>query len=136
MSDGVAVVSSTGHFDITRKTRYVLAMAATAAVVTRFASAFAAALKGNLGPFEGFSFSVIFPVVLLTLIFWLGPARSREGVLMRIGTICQLVLIIAAPSVALHLLLGLPVVFLVVELFETRSPTGLRKWVLGMLVTC
>jgi hypothetical protein len=55
------------------------------------------------------------------------PAKSREGILMRLGAIMQLMAIIALPSLALRLALGLPVVFLVVELYATRIPVSLRN---------
>ena len=45
---------------------------------------------------------------------------------MQLGAMIQLALIIAIPPAALYLALGFPVVFLVVELFETRLPAGLR----------
>jgi len=60
------------------------------------------------------------------LLLAMPATRSREGALMRLGTIIQLALIILLPPVALYLALGLPVVFLVVELFETRLPQPLR----------
>jgi hypothetical protein len=59
-----------------------------------------------------------------------------EGVLVRIGTACQLILILAVPPFPLHLLLGLPVVFLLVDLFETRLPRRLREPVAARLAAC
>jgi hypothetical protein len=55
---------------------------------------------------------------------------------MRLGTIFQLVLVIAVPRFSLQLLLGLPVVFLLVELFETRLAPGLRDAIATLLVEC
>jgi len=46
---------------------------------------------------------------------------------MRVGAMIQLWLVIVLPVVALYLTLGFPVVFLVVELFETRLPPRLRE---------
>jgi ABC-type multidrug transport system fused ATPase/permease subunit len=136
MPDGLAAEQDAGRFDMTRLASCALVISAAAATAARTVAAVGAARSGDLGPSEGFSFTVIFPLVLLTLIFWLGPDRTREGVLMRIGTACQLILMIAAPSLALHLLLGLPVVFLLVEWFETRSPALFRAQISGLLVTC
>ncbi len=78
--------------------------------------------------------TVIFPAVLIAILLKFSPAESREGLLMRIGTIIQLLLILALPRFALHLALGLPVVFLVVELFETRLPAELRNKLAGLVV--
>jgi hypothetical protein len=136
MTDAPSAVPDSGRFDMTRLARHALVVAAAAATAARTVSAFAAAQSGDLGPFEGFSFTVIFPLVLLALIFSMGPSRSREGVLMKLGTACQLILMIAAPPFALHLLLGLPVVFLLVEWFETRSPARFRARISGLLVAC
>lgn len=55
--------------------------------------------------------------------------------MMQLGTLIQLVLIVSLPTLALYLALGLPVVFLAVELFETRFPASLRdpirSWILA-----
>ncbi len=48
---------------------------------------------------------------------------------MQVGTMIQLLLIIALPGFALYLALGFPVAFLVIELFETRSPAPFRVWI-------
>ena len=61
-------------------------------------------------------------------------AESREGILMRAGTMIQLCLIVLLPSAALYLALGLPVVFLVVELFETRVPHVIREPIVRIAV--
>lgn len=77
-------------------------------------------------PLLAFPLSVIFPALLVVALMRMPPAASREGILMQLGTMIQCVLIVALPAFALHLALGLPVVFLVVELFETRCPPALR----------
>jgi len=71
---------------------------------------------------ESFSFCVIFPVVLILVMVFMPPTKSQEGILMRLGKMIQLFLIIALPKFALYLALGLPVVFLVVEVFVTKLP--------------
>jgi hypothetical protein len=96
----------------------------------------AAVGRGDLEPALGFGFTVIFPTLLLAVLLRLGPTRSREGALMRIGAAAQLVLVVGLPAFALQLLLGLPVVFLMVELFETRAPRRLREPIAAMLVAC
>jgi hypothetical protein len=79
--------------------------------------------------------TAIFPALLVLLLSMMPPARSREGILMRIGTMAQLCLIILLPPLALYLALGLPVVFLVVELFETRVPRAIREPLVRLAVT-
>jgi hypothetical protein len=69
---------------------------------------------------------VIFPVVLVAALLRMPPTRTQEGLLMRLATAAHLTLIVAVPSLALPLALGLPVVFLLVELFETRIPPTWR----------
>jgi hypothetical protein len=136
ISDGVIGEPAAGRFDMTPLSRYVLGIGAVAAASTRIYRAVAAAWAGDLGLFEAFSFSVVFPLLLLTLILSAKAGRSHEGVLMRVGTACQLILIVAVPSLGLVLVLGLPVAFLLVELFETRAPARLRNLVSGLLVLC
>lgn len=115
--------------------RSIVAATASAAFV-RLVWAVGAAEDGDVGPATAYAFTVIFPVVLIGLLLSLGPGRTREGVLMRLGTACQIVLVIAVPPYALHLLLGLPIVFLLVELFETRLPKRLREPIAARLIAC
>ena len=82
-----------------------------------------------------FPLTVIFPALLIVMLATMPPAASREGALMRLGTMIQLVAIIALPDFALYLALGLPVVFLMVELFETKLPHSLRESIARMVVT-
>ncbi len=98
-------------------------------------AAVANANAGELEPLITFGFTSAFPLVLIAGVMRLGPGRTCEGILMRLGTVFQLLLIIAAAPFALHLLLGLPVVFLAVELFETRAPAPLRHFAERWLVT-
>ncbi len=86
--------------------------------------------------FTDYGFTVLFPLVLIGLLLSVGPGRTREGVLMRIGTAFQMILVIAVPPLALQFVLGLPIVFLLVELFETRTPARLREFVAARWVQC
>ena len=72
--------------------------------------------------------------MLVVLLVIMPAAKSREGALMRLGTIVQLILIVLFPAINLYLALGLPVVFLVVELFETRLPVALRRPLTNMFI--
>jgi hypothetical protein len=113
-----------------------LAFAAAIAAVGRLLLAADAARTGDLDPLIAYGFTVIFPLVLLLAILSLGPSRTREGILMRIATCCQLILVMALPPLSLYFLLGLPVAFLLVELFETRMPRVVREPIARRLVSC
>jgi hypothetical protein len=113
-----------------------LAFAAAIAAVGRLLLAADAARTGDLDPLIAYGFTVIFPLVLLLAILSLGPSRTREGILMRIATCCQLILVMALPPLSLYFLLGLPVAFLLVELFETRMPRVVREPIAMRLVSC
>ena len=69
-----------------------------------------------------FPLAVIFPTILIGALLLMRSAKTREGILMRLGTIIHLLLILALPDLALYLALGFPIVFLVVEIYETRFP--------------
>jgi hypothetical protein len=90
----------------------------------------------NERPLLALPLTALFPAVLVVMLAVMPPAKSREGVLMRIGTMIQLLLIITFPTISLYLALGLPVVFLAVELFETRMPPGIRLPLTRFFVTC
>ena len=100
--------------------------AATALVLYRGVIAIAALREGDPDPFLAFPMAVILPAIALLFLASLKRMISEEGVLMQLGAMVQLLLILALPAIALHLALGLPVVFLLVELFETKAPRRLR----------
>jgi hypothetical protein len=83
--------------------------------------------SGDPSPLLAFPFGAILPAVLLVILALMPPTRTREGLLMRVGAMIQLLLIILLPTIALYLALGFPVVFLVVEIFETRIPLRIRE---------
>ncbi len=86
--------------------------------------------------FLAFPLTALIPGLAFLFLATLRGLSSQEGVLMQLGTMVQLFLIIAFPSFALYLALGFPVVFLVVELFESRCPERLRDWVKLRILTC
>ncbi len=124
-----------GTFSLTRQATISVVIVAVGAALGRLAQASHAALAGDLDPLNAFGFSVILPLTLLFMVKGQGPSRTREGALMRFGTMIQLVLIISLEPFALHLLLGFPVVFLCVELFETCMPAGPRERLARMVVS-
>ncbi|KQT91216.1 hypothetical protein ASG60_21505 [Methylobacterium sp. Leaf469] len=106
--------------------RRIALVLAAAALGYRIATVIAALQAGDPSLLLAFPFGAILPAVLLVVLVALPPTRTREGLLMRAGAMIQLWLIILLPTVALYLALGFPVVFLVVELFETRLPSQIR----------
>lgn len=93
----------------------------------RLLLALQAAQAGEGAQLTAFSFAVVLPASVVVALLGLPATRTLEGILMRIGTLLQLLLLLALPAFSLHLLLGLPLVFLVVELFVTRVPERLRQ---------
>lgn len=79
--------------------------------------------------FLAFPLTVLIPALAFLFLATRKNMLSGEGVLMQVGTMIQLLLIIALPGFALYLALGFPVVFLVIELFETRAPAQVRTWI-------
>jgi hypothetical protein len=45
-----------------------------------------------------FPLAVVFPALLVVGLLWLPPTATREGALMRLGTVLQLLLILALPD--------------------------------------
>lgn len=82
---------------------------------------------GDANLLLAFPLTVIFPVILVVALLNMKPTKTREGLLMRFGTLIHLLLIIGLPQFALLLVLGFPFVFLSVELFETRLPKRLSN---------
>ena len=113
-------------FRLRRSIKLALALVVSSGVLARLVTMVSALADGDPDQLLAFPLTVIFPAILAGLLLALPATRSREGALMRLGTIIQLALIILLPPLALYLALGLPVVFLVVELFETRLPQPLR----------
>lgn len=113
-------------FEIRRSVKLALMLMTATGVAVRMAEMVRAVGTDNPDPLLAFPLTVVFPAILIGLLLAMPPTRSREGALMRLGTTIQLGLIVLLPDASLLLALGLPVVFLVVELFETRLPQGLR----------
>lgn len=91
-------------------------------------------LSGDKTAFLAFPLTVFIPTLAFLFLATRTGMSSSEGVLMQIGTLIQLLLIIALPKFALYLALGFPVVFLVIELFETRSPASFRKLIKSRII--
>ena len=85
--------------------------------------------------FLAFPLTVILPGAVFVYLASRRKMASQEGVLMQLGAMIQILLIVAVPSWALHLALGFPVVFLVIELFETKMSASIRAAVKDKLIT-
>ena len=94
-----------------------------------------ALLSDDPGPFLAFPLTVMLPILAFGFLAVQRRMKSAEGALMQLGALLHLLLIMAFPGFALYLALGFPVVFLVVELSETRCPpllqTPVKQLVLG-----
>ncbi len=97
------------------------------AMVYRIVTMVLALRSGDPSLLLAFPFGAVLPAVTLIVLTVMPPTRTREGLLMRVGAMIQLLLIIMLPTIALYLALGFPVVFLVVEIFETRIPPRIRE---------
>lgn len=83
-------------------------------------------VDGDQTRFLAFPLSVVLPAMVFAFLSTRRKTVSQEGVLMQLGAMIQILLIVALPSLALYLALGFPIVFLVVELFETKMPVSLK----------
>ena len=124
-----------GAHPIRRSTKVAFGLALVAVLAVRVAGVTAALMRGSEEALLAFPPAAIFPALLILILAAMPPAASREGALMRVGTMMQCVAIVGVPALALHLALGLPVVFLAVELFETRCPASLREAIARLVVT-
>lgn len=116
-------------FTIRRYMKVLLAIVLTTLFALRSFFVLEGLAIGDERNLLAFPLSVILPTLLISIMLLMPGAKTREGLLMRFGTIVQLLLIVGLPSFALYLALGFPFVFLVVELFETRFPEALRDQV-------
>ncbi|MGH1575614.1 hypothetical protein [Planktotalea sp.] len=91
-------------------------------------------LGGDETGFLVFPLAVILPALAFGFLTTRRDMRSQEGALMQLGAMLQLLLIVAIPNHALLLTLGFPVVFLCVELFETKAPNALRTTIKRMVL--
>lgn len=99
-----------------------LFVALSSVCLVRLFFAISSWMDGRNELLEAYSFCVIFPAVLIFALSFLGKTKTKEGLFMRFGTMLQLFLVISIPVFSLYLALGLPVVFLVVELFVQKTP--------------
>lgn len=114
-------------FEIRRPARIAVITTAVAAFIWRGYDALHSLLVlGIEDPLLKFPLTVIFPAILIAIVLSMKPTRTREGLLMKFGTLLHLLLILCIPHFALHLALGFPFVFLTVELFETRMPENIK----------
>ncbi|MEP5758478.1 MAG: hypothetical protein ABJ327_04020 [Litoreibacter sp.] len=92
-------------------------------------------VNGDPTTFLAFPLTAILPGLALLFLAARRQMKSQEGAMMQLGAMIQILLILALPNFALHLALGFPVVFLFVELFETRMPSSIKIAVEKKLIT-
>ncbi|WP_299734547.1 hypothetical protein [uncultured Roseobacter sp.] len=115
---------------------FVLSTAMVVAVMLRAVKAVQGLQNSDETAFLAFPLAVMIPALAFSYLAVRRGMSSQEGVLMQLGTMIQLLLIIALPQFALYLALGFPVVFLLVEIFETRFPAQIRSWVKKQVISC
>jgi hypothetical protein len=97
--------------------------------------ALAAIASGDPSEALAFPLTVVLPGLVFAFLALRRDMSSQEGALMQLGAMMQIVLILALPRFGLHLALGFPIVFLIVELFETRMPVLVKARILRRLLT-
>jgi len=112
-------------FEIREIARLGLAFAALVVFLWRGVNAAISLNAGDETALLAFPLTVIFPLVLTVILLLMKPTKTREGLLMRVGTLIHLLLIVSLPKFSLILALGLPFVFLTVEIYETWLPKRL-----------
>ena len=127
-------MSRVAAFDVRRVVKQMVLTAMAAATVWRVLGATNSIGQGDLEPLGRIGLQALVPTVLGALIMVMPPGRSAEGVLMRVAACVQLLVIVLLPRFALPVALGFPIVFLVVEVFETQAPRTLRTFVERCLV--
>ena len=121
-------------FAIRKPVLWGLVALAAALVVWRGIGAVADLVAGDETGFLAFPLAILTPALAFAFLATRRTMQSAEGVLMQLGAMIHLLLILAFPGFALYLALGFPVVFLVVELFETRAPAILRHPIKRMVI--
>lgn len=122
-------------YKINPKVLFVVLGVATCLVLLRAYTAISDYISGEANGLLGFPLAVALPYAALLFLASQRALKSAEGVLMQLGTLILILLILALPDLSLHLALGLPVVFLAVEVFEQRMPDHLRNIVKDRLIT-
>lgn len=118
------------------KLSVVFGMVAIAAILFAWRGYLAVSdlIDGDQTAFLTFPLSVILPVMVFLFLATHRNMASQEGALMQLGAMVQILLIVALPSFAIYFALGFPVVFLCVELFETRLPNAIKVAVKRRLI--
>lgn len=114
---------------------FLLLLVASGAFLIRLYAAASDFFAGDETGLLSFPLSVVLPCTALVFLASRRAIKSEEGVLMQLGTMILILLIVLLPSISLHLALGLPVVFLAVEVIEQHMPEELRNAIKGKLIT-
>ena len=128
-------IKTTSGFSLNNRTIKTLLFLLSSIALYRLIYALVDLQQGSADALGIFPFSVIFPSAFILFLLLFAPkTRSVEGVYMLFGSVILFLLIILIKSFALHLLLGWPVVFLLVELYATKAPNTIQKMTQNMLV--
>lgn len=121
------------RFHLRRPLPAVLGICLGGLVAGRLFKSICALTAGKPDDFLAFPMTVILPGAALTYLIRMPGTQTSEGILMRFAGMVLILMIIALPPASLYLALGFPVAFLVVEVFETRTPAAVRstlkRWV-------
>ncbi len=112
-------------YSLRAPTKFIVLGVGLVAACFRLMSAITQWQAGENTEIQSDAFCVVFPVSLLAVLTFMGKTRTKEGMLMRFGSMLQVLLILWLPDFALYLALGFPVVFFAVEIFCTRIPRKL-----------
>lgn len=112
-------------FSIRRSIQLIFIAITACAASVLLISALSQWQSGSKTAIESYSLCVALPAILIAILSCMKGTKTKEGLFMRVGLMTHLLLIILLPDFALHLALGFPVVFLIVELLTTKLPAKL-----------
>ena len=122
------------HFHIRPLLLTGIVICASALALGRLGLSVVRLVDGKPDDFLGFPLMVILPGTALFYLIRMPGTRTSEGAIMRLAALALILMILGMPAFALHLALGFPIAFLVVELFETRAPASMRDAIKRRLV--
>ncbi len=120
--------------NVDRTWKAILFGLAFLAVAFRAVCAIRELCDGDVNAILSLPLTVILPAFAFFYVGQLKDMISDEGALMQLGIMIQFILILSLPSFALYIVLGFPVVFFVVEIFETKISKTIRSRVKGCIL--
>ncbi|MFS8048776.1 hypothetical protein [Rhizobium sp. BR 314] len=117
------------RFQLRPAVRAVISTLAAGLALSRLIKSAYGLAEGKPDDFLAFPMTVVLPGAALAYLIRMPATRTSEGLMMRFAAMVLILMIIALPAAGLHLALGFPVAFLIVEMFETRVPAPMRSTV-------